>query len=388
MPDQTNLKTWFLKIAFPTKIFFASRIILFIIAYISLSVFPARIGTDLLKPYPDKLYLDGWVRWDSSWYYDIAKNGYSYTPSPNIRQQNIAYFPLYPYMVRYLNHLVGDFYLSGIIIANISFLFAIIGLYLLLSSQYTQDIANNSILLLAFSPFSFFFSAMYSESLFLFSVVFAFLFASKKKWLLSSLFAAAAGATRLVGILCILPILFFYLQDVHFNLKSIKLNILSLSTALLGPLSYMAYLTAHFGNPLIFLQVYKAPGWNEGVNLKMALLTIKNMFLRLISANGDFGHGMVFGMNEIHLINLIISFGLLLLVIKKIHPAYSLWALTTIIASFSGWVSMSRYLVVVFPIYLAAALLIKEKHFNVVLACSACLLSMYTILFSHWFWIS
>lgn len=291
-------------------------------------------------------------------------------------------------MVRYFNHLIGDFYLSGILIANISFLLAIVGLYKFISSKYDIETAQKTVLLLAFSPFSFYFSAMYSESLFLFAIVFVFLCAAKKQWFLASLFAAAAGATRIVGIVSVLPIIYFYMEDIQFNIRAIRWNVLSFIVACFGPMSYMAYLWVRFGNPFIFLRVYKAPGWNNDASLGAAFRTLKNIFLNLISSNGTFGAGTVFGMKEIHLIVLLISIFLLLAMLKKIHPAYLIWAFATIFASFSGWVSMSRYLVVVFPLYLAAALLFHKRNFDLVLAVSASLLSLFTILFSHWYWVS
>jgi hypothetical protein len=328
------------------------------------------------------------VRWDSNWYYDIAKNGYSYTPSIQIHQENIAFFPLYPYLIRYFNHLIGDYYFSGILIANISFLLALIGLYLLISEKYTIETAQKTVLLLAFSPFSFYFSAMYSESLFLFSIVFVFFFAARKQWFLASLFAAAAGATRIVGIVSVLPILYFYMEAIRFDFRAIRWNILSVFIACFGPMSYMAYLWVRFGNPFVFLHVYKAPGWNDDASLGAAYRTLKNIFLNLYSSNGSFGAGTIFGMKEIHLIVFLFSIFLLLAMIKKIHPAYLIWAFATILSSFSGWVSMSRYMIVVFPLYLAAALLFHKRNFELVLAGSACLLSMFTILFSHWYWVS
>ena len=53
--------------------------------------------------------LDIWCRWDSAWYLSIAKNGY--VPSGILSEQysNLAFFPLYPYLVRALTVWLPDF---------------------------------------------------------------------------------------------------------------------------------------------------------------------------------------------------------------------------------------------------------------------------------------
>src|SRR6478672_9366237 len=42
-------------------------------------------------------WLDAWYAFDSDWYFQIASNGYSYTPG---QQSSVAFFPTFPLAVR------------------------------------------------------------------------------------------------------------------------------------------------------------------------------------------------------------------------------------------------------------------------------------------------
>src|SRR5262249_4941659 len=65
-----------------------------------------------------------WVtftRYDSGWYYAIARTGYDASPALAGGRSNIAFFPVYPLLMRYVGRLFGrapsDVYLGGIVVA-------------------------------------------------------------------------------------------------------------------------------------------------------------------------------------------------------------------------------------------------------------------------------
>lgn len=77
-----------------------------------------------------RAFWDPFARYDSGWYYQIARFGYSCTPDGRV---SIAFFPLYPLLMRHLGRLFGpspsDVYVGGIAISWRSFVVAMIGLY-------------------------------------------------------------------------------------------------------------------------------------------------------------------------------------------------------------------------------------------------------------------
>ena len=66
-----------------------------------------------------------------------------------------------------------------------------------------------------------------------------------------------ASATRMQGIVLFLPLLTEYLEQRKFKWKKIKLDVLWFGLVPVGLFSYMAYLKANFGNPILFLEYQK-----------------------------------------------------------------------------------------------------------------------------------
>ena len=77
-------------------------------------------------------FWDTFARYDSGWYEGIARHGYAYREGG---RSNIAYFPTYPLMMRYVGRLFGRgheaFYYGGIIVSWTSFVLACVVIYYL-----------------------------------------------------------------------------------------------------------------------------------------------------------------------------------------------------------------------------------------------------------------
>lgn len=376
----TKLKDWIFANKVPLLAFLITRIGLWLLAYLSLILIPARSGDGLWRAFPNNLWLDGWSRWDSGWYVNIAEHGYS-----NVLQNvylNTAFFPLYPLLIKGLSFLTGNFHIAGMLIANLSLLLAMIFLYKLLKEQFEEEIAGRTVLLLLLSPFSFFFSAVYSESLFILLVVLVFYFGNRQKWALAVLFSALAGATRAVGFLTVLPILYLYLKSINFQWRKIRLPLLWLPLSALGPGSYMAYLAIKFGDPFLFVKSQNAPGWKEGVSLLSALDALRIPFTGSALLTGEYPAIYV-----LHVLSFLLGLGVLILMVRRMNPEYSIWAIATLLVSFTVWISVGRFMIVIFPLFLALALLFRGKKYDALLYLSVILLSLLTVLFTHWYWV-
>src|ERR1700716_2242392 len=58
--------------------------------------------------------VQAWVRWDSGWYADIARDGYWYIPG---RQSPVAFFPGYPLVMRALITLGLNRFAAGFVVS-------------------------------------------------------------------------------------------------------------------------------------------------------------------------------------------------------------------------------------------------------------------------------
>lgn len=139
------------------------------------------------------------ARWDSVWFLSIADGGYAADPN------RAAFFPLYPGLVALLAPLTGAL-IAGLLISLASFFGALVLLYRLAELELGAAPARFAVLSLALFPGALWFSAVYSESLFLLVSVGAVLCARQRRWWPAAICAALAAATRSAGVLLAIPI--------------------------------------------------------------------------------------------------------------------------------------------------------------------------------------
>lgn len=178
-----------------------------------------RVGSALLAflsnvAYPDyqreqftvfgrtDLFWDALARYDSGWYFQVARFGYHYTPNG---RDTIAFFPVYPLLMRYVGRLFGpapsDLYLGGVVVSWLAFALALVGLYRLAKLDLSARRAGRVVTLAAVFPFAYFFGAVYTEATFFAAVIWTFYCFRARQWIAGGLCGAIATATRVNGIL-------------------------------------------------------------------------------------------------------------------------------------------------------------------------------------------
>jgi hypothetical protein len=157
------------------------------------------------------------ARWDAAWYLVIAHYGYrpdlgSFTAS------RTAFFPLYPLGVRGLADLGLAPLIAGVTLSVAALAAALYGLHRLTTLEAARmrrldggEVARLVVLLTAFAPMAFYFSAVYSESLYLALSVGVFLCARRGRWAAAATLGALASATRSTGVVLVLPVALLYL---------------------------------------------------------------------------------------------------------------------------------------------------------------------------------
>ncbi len=290
--------------------------------------------------------LDMFIRWDSNWYFSIIKNGYQ--PSSDLRTvySNMAFFPLYPYLVKSLGwlglHLPDGYYaLVGLLLSNLCFLAAMLLLYRLIvvSLGFSEAAARRALVLLFVFPAGFFFSSFYPESLFLLLAVAGFTFAMQEKWLPAGICAALAVLTKSQGVLLAIALAWLYMEKRNWKLLQIRPSAAWLGLAPLALLAHFYYLYLKSGRILALFDAMAAWGRNQSI--------FSNPFQNLASPVLD-----VFKIDLVILILFLLCS--LYLLWKWPVKAFGIFALTLcLLPIFTGLlVSVSRYLVIVFPVFI------------------------------------
>lgn len=376
----------------PLLVFAATRGGLFLLVYLSLAILPLNTdptvgasGEGAWRGFPANLLLDGWVRWDAGWYRDIAVRGYVNEAVGPSGQRNLAFYPLYPLAIRAVSVLVGDPLVAGMLVSNLAFLGALVLLHRMIRDRFGTDAATKSILLLSVFPFSFYFSAVYSEGLFLLLVVSAFYLAEKDRWLAASVCAMLSAATRGPG-LALLPALgVLYLEKIRFDLRRVRLDVLWLGLCALGPGLFFLYLYVQFGDPWLQAKATRVPGWwPAGIDLKPVERALKSLFSLENLRTGDYA--VVFNIN---ILTAGAFLGSLFAVFKRQPLAYGVFSTLLVASGLLQPLGWGRYVAPAFPVFIAWSLALKSRWaFEGVLVISTLLLALLTIMFSHWYWIA
>lgn len=141
-----------------------------------------------------------WQRFDTNWYLALAGRGYAANDVSNV------YFPLYPLTVHALGLVVGNDLLAALLISNLALIIALVLLYRLTNELMGETAARRTLAYLVLFPTSFFLFAAYTESLFLALALAALTSARRGQWLWAALWGMLAALTRLQGLLLIVPL--------------------------------------------------------------------------------------------------------------------------------------------------------------------------------------
>jgi hypothetical protein len=377
----SKMRSWLENARVPALLCLGNRLALALVVYAGLVVMPDVDHT--LRPFPENLLLDGWFRWDAGHYFAIAQDGYQ--PIPDSVQQRTNFWPFYPLLVRVADWGVGNTFIAGLLVSNLALLCSCIMLYRWTHRRFGQDVATRTITLLLCFPFSFFMSAMYTESVFLCAVVGAFYFSQGQRWLLASLCAAMAGATRLVGVLVLLPVALSYAEHYRWKLSAFRRDVLWLPVGLAGTLGYMLFLHLRFGEGLAFLRTQWVPGWGGDATWSRLALALSKVT--------DWHHVATGNFESVAVINL--AFGLVALSVclvgfRRLGLAAGTWGVVTMLISLRIWASAGRYAAVVWPTYVGLALLTRGRPmlYQGIVTLLCLLEALLAFWFAHGHWVA
>lgn len=378
-------------VAQPLAVFVLSRFLFLILTYFGVVLF----NSVLHGPHPSFLHqlLPAWSnRWDSAWYVQIAERGYGWKKA--VGTSPTAFFPLYPLLIHVVQSITRRSTDSvALLISNLAFFAALLYLWRLTAWELGKDAAGRAILYIAVFPTALFFFAGYSESLFLLLTVACLYHGRREQWVLAGIFGGLAAATRVTGVLLIVPLLWQYGWSCNFSLRRVRPSILALLLVPAGLAAFMAYLAWAVGDPLAFSHYQAA--WQKLFTpfLWAGFLESLRQIL-LIQPPASFYQAH-------NLINAGIGLAFLVLTIlatRRLSPAYGLYLTAFWIVTLSSpamangypvpLISLSRYVLTLFPVFMYLAVLGRNRAFNDgYLVLSTGMLALLTVQFINGGWV-
>jgi hypothetical protein len=341
-------------------------------------------------------WLDGWFQFDAGWYWTIVESGYSYTPG---QQSSIAFFPTYPLGVRALREAVGDTQVAGTLLAVLAGAGAVLLFARWVWTRLPRRSAIAGVAVLMLYPYAMFlYGAMYADSLFLLCAIGAFVLLERRWYLAAGLVGALATAGRPVGVAVVAGLVVRTLEmlaqersgeehvgwrEILRAVRDVRLRHLGVLASLVGIGAWCLYLWLTFGDPVAFVAVESAPGWNQGAGPRT--------WLKIAYAGT-----LVNGPYDIAILLTIQATACLcaVLLLRRVwqrfgwgYLAYAAVVLAIPILGTKDFMGTGRYALVAFPVLAAAGDFLATRRRSwvlyAVLALSAALLLVLTWLFGR-----
>jgi hypothetical protein len=344
------------------------------------------------------------ARWDSVWYLAIAGGGYG----DGARE---AFFPLYPLLVKIAGIPLGSALVGGALVSTALLFVALVVLHRLVALDHNRAVARNAVLVTALFPMAFFFSAVYSESLFLALSVGAVYAARRERWAWAGALGALAAATRSAGVVLLVALALIYLFDGGrprwSARRRLRLDVLWLALVPLGLAAYCGFLALQGLDPLapfnaqeVWFRSFAGPFfgiWDGGVAALQGARQLLSGAASPVFFQAAGGDPFVVARHNIEL------FGWLVVVLlaaagalRRLPAAYGAYVVAALALPLSYPVgpqplmSLPRFAAVLFPLAIWLALWMTGRAWRerLVVGAFAIGLAVYSAIFATWHWVA
>jgi uncharacterized membrane protein YvlD (DUF360 family) len=353
------------------------------------------------------------LRWDAGWYLQLALDGYSYNrDARNQGQQNIAFFPAYPLLTRagaawlgarssgfgdeirgnraewqYFQH--RRIVLAAMAVSLGAFAWGLVYLCRLTREMFDPDAADGAVLIASAYPYALFFSAMYTEALFLLVTIAAFYHLRREEYTSASIWGLVAGLTRPNGCLLSVPLAILAVQQAmagapaaaSLRTRRLLAGIATAAMPGMGMLLFSAYLYQLTGRPLAWLDAHQA--WGRVATNVEELISSRMTY---IADQGIYTYSVS---EPIELLNAVPAFGAMFLaipIVRRMGLAYGILILIMLLPPLlrGGFLSLGRVTSTLFPLFIYGGWVLRGNTRSSVVLAMAGLQAFLAVLFFTW----
>lgn len=344
------------------------------------SLEPATYSTEKMfsyfraSPYPHPL-LAMWQRFDSNIYITIAENGYGQIA------EDTHFPPLYPALIHLLSFVFGNAFLAGLFLSHTAILYSLKLLHEIFSHWGDPPSGKRAVAYLLLFPVSFFFFSVYSESLYLMTVLLSMRAMSTRSWLWAGFWVFCATLTRLTGLALIAPMLYLMWKDRPF-LRKLN-HWIGIGIAGLAILLYVFIRWTHLPQdalPLSESSWYARLVWPWESYLHALEI--------LFSGHSNYIDILNFVMA--HLIIVLFILGLKILPMEyNLYSAFTLLILFSRVVETKAYNSMLRFSLTLFPMFFIIGMAGRDSRYQRIITYSfVCLNLFLSAEFFGWGWVA
>jgi len=338
-----------------------------------------------------------WANFDGFYYISIVKRGYFSGEEP--------FFPLYPFLISIFTFDAISPLISALFISHVAILAALVMVGKMLILDGKKNLIHLMYMILILFPTSFFYGAVYNDSLFFFLATLSLYFARKRLWFFSSVSGAFATLARLNGLALIFPIVGEYLfkeeKDVILAIKRLPIvvkktfsliqiiqsRIYSVVLIPLAFLSYLLYVQIVRGSWSVVFSSMKV--WNQD-QITFPLQVVWR-YVKIIILHPTFQRNYWIAVFEAASVALYVF--LMVYSFKKIRLSYWIFfVISILIPSVTGtFQGMPRYGLHLYPFFFALSLFLEKRQWwlkFLYFATSTILLGIATMLFTRGYFVA
>jgi hypothetical protein len=291
-------------------------------------------------------WLDRFVFWDSYHLVRIAEQGY-FAPGRTCCDQ--AWFPGFPMLVRGVATLMGGSAVpAGLAVSWLAAVLSAVLLWALVRDRSGPPAtARRALWLYLAAPFGVFFVAFYTESLWLVFALLAWWAATRGRWWVAGIAAAAASAVRVNGLFLAAALAVMYIAHLKAQGRwsRPRLDAVALALPAIPVAAYVAWLHGRTGSWTAWHDA-ELLGWDRRTTMPWAAMAHQ---LHAISSGGDFLRFT----RTVDLVMVLGGLGMVLLAAwRRRWPEFAFLALSVgVVATSPDYDSAGRYALSWFPAY-------------------------------------
>jgi Mannosyltransferase (PIG-V) len=339
------------------------------------------------------------ARFDAGWYGEIALDGYDWDASFE-HQRNVAFFPALPILMRTLGvcfridqqglpregRMLRALW-AGTVISLAAFLWALHYLVRLGQDLIGFERAASAALLLSAYPFAVFYSAPYSEALFLLAAVATFFHFLRDEWIAAAAWGALAGLTRPNGCFLTLPLMLLAVQPAR-RLATARpdrpsprfVRLLVAGTPVAGMLAFTVYLHTLTGIWFVWARSHEA--WGRTFDALAPLATLVSALreqpvIQLVTAAPY---------DTLNFLGAFFASVMVWPVFRKLGVVWGVFMVVNLLPPLlsGGVLSMGRLTATLFPLFLALAAMIPARSVPAWTAAFGAMQGLSAALFFTW----
>ncbi|MFL6540151.1 MAG: mannosyltransferase family protein [Chthoniobacterales bacterium] len=319
--------------------------------------------------------LEVWRQWDAVHYIHLAEHGYSASGKDQLL---LAFFPLYPWLVRGCAVVVRDPIIAAFVVSGVASIAAALLLRQLAEADESPLVARTSVWFFAIFPTAYFLHISYTEATFLAFTLGCLVAARREHWLAAGLLGACASLTRING-LVLLPVLAVEALQLWRTRRKFDPRSLWSLMPVAGFLVYLWLNQRVAGDAFAFAHIQQEHWYHK---LAPPWVGILDVWQRIGGLNA------MEGLHEF--LYIAFTFACTIWCWMKLRPSYGMWMTCNwlLITSTKYVLSVPRYSLTLFPIFilLGRACAGRPLPTGSISAFSLIFMALYVSRFVHGLW--